>query len=124
MSTTDMEYENVSHDPSHAAHPSDLLYVKVAAFLAALTALEVATYFWEDIFNSKPSTTALVIALIPMMIIKFGTVIMYFMHLKYDNPLFKRVFLFGLVLAAVVFFVMLTSFNYWWDDYLRFLTGG
>jgi cytochrome c oxidase subunit 4 len=118
------EHENVSHDPSHVAHPSDWLYVKVALFLAALTALEVATYFWEDIFGSKPSTTALVLTLFPMMIIKFGTVIMYFMHLKYDNPLFRRVFLFGLGLAIVVFLIALTSFNYWWDDYLRFLTGG
>ena len=31
------------------------------------------------------------------------------MHLKYDNPLFKRVFLFGLILAVVVFLIMLTD---------------
>ena len=118
MSTTDIEYENVSHDPSHAAHPSDLMYVKVAVFLAVVTALEVATYFFE------PETHQLLLILVPMMIIKFGTVILYFMHLKYDNPLFKRVFLFGLILAVIVFFIMLTTFNYWWDNYLRFLTPG
>ena len=120
----DDELGNISHDPGHAAHPSDVQYVKVALFLAVLTALEVTTYFWEDIFGSKASTTALVLTLFPMMIIKFGTVILYFMHLKYDNPLFKRVFLFGLILAVIVFFIMLTTFNYWWDDYFRFLTGG
>ena len=60
--------------------------------------------------------------LFPMMFIKFGTVILYFMHLKFDNPLFKRVFLFGLFLAVIVFCIMLTTFNYWWDDYFRFLT--
>jgi cytochrome c oxidase subunit 4 len=112
------------NEADHQEHPSDLQYVKVALFLAALTALEVATYFWEDLFGSAPSTTALVLTLFPMMIIKFGTVILYFMHLRYDNPLFKRVFLFGLVLAVIVFFVMLTTFNYWWDDYFKFLTGG
>ncbi|MFL6207186.1 MAG: cytochrome C oxidase subunit IV family protein [Acidimicrobiales bacterium] len=125
MSTTteDVEYSNVSHDPDHREHPSDAQYVKVAAFLAVLTGLEVSTYFWEDIFGKKASTTALVLTLFPMMIIKFGTVILYFMHLKYDNPLFKRVFLFGLILAVIVFAVMMTTFNYWWDDYFRFLTG-
>ncbi len=125
MSTaTTTEHTDVAHDVDQEHHPSDAQYVKVALFLAVLTGLEVSTYFWEDIFGKKASTTALVLTLFPMMIIKFGTVILYFMHLKYDNPLFKRVFLFGLILAMIVFFVMLTAFNYWWDDYLRFLTGG
>ena len=118
MSTTtaeELEAEGFV-DPTVHEHPSDLMYVKVALFLAALTALEVGTYFIEE-----ASTTLLVVLLLPMMVIKFGTVIMYFMHLKYDNPIFKRVFLFGLILAVVVYFIMLTSFNYWWDDYLRFL---
>ena len=121
--TTETSVAEVN-EADHHEHPSDVKYVKVALFLGALTALEVATYFWEDLFGSAPSTTALVLTLFPMMIIKFGTVILYFMHLKYDNPLFKRVFLFGLILAVIVFFIMLTTFNYWWDDYFKFLTGG
>jgi cytochrome c oxidase subunit 4 len=112
--TTEEHPEGEVH--SHHEHPSDWLYVKVALCLALLTALEVSTYFWKS-----ASTTALVAVLFPMMIIKFGTVIMYFMHLKYDNPIFKRVFLFGLSLAVVVFVVMLTAFNFFADDYLRFL---
>jgi cytochrome c oxidase subunit IV len=102
--------------PHEHDHPSDLKYIKVALFLAALTALEVGTYFVED-----ASTTFLVVTLIPMMVIKFGTVILYFMHLRYDNPLFKRVFLFGLILAVIVFAIALTSFEYWDDDYFKFL---
>ena len=31
------------------------------------------------------------------------------MHLKYDNQLFRRVFLFGLILAVVVFIIMLVD---------------
>jgi len=106
---------NESSDHAHE-HPSDLLYVKVALFLAVLTALEVSTYFLND-----ASTTVLVLILFPMMIIKFVTVIMYFMHLKYDNPLFKRVFIFGLGLATVVFLITLTAFDFWSSEYLRFL---
>ncbi len=121
--TTTMEGPDVDHveTADHVEHPSDLKYVKIALFLVALTALEVATYFWEDIFGSAPSTGALVAVLFPMMVIKFGTVILYFMHLRYDNPLFKRVFLFGLVLAVIVFLVALTAFEFWDDQYLKFL---
>jgi cytochrome c oxidase subunit 4 len=120
MSTaTTTEHTNVAHDPGHEEHPSDAKYVKVAAFLAVLTSLEVATYFWEDIFGTKASTTALVLTLFPMMIIKFGTVILYFMHLKYDNPLFRRVFFFGLILAVIVFLIMLSTFEFWNGDFYR-----
>jgi len=124
MTTTDTELHPAPAtevDPTVHEHPSDLQYVKVAAFLAVLTALEVGTYFWDDIFGSAPSTLALVLVLFPMMIIKFGTVILHFMHLKYDNPLFKRVFLFGLILAIVVYAILLFAFEYWDDRYLRFL---
>ena len=116
--TTDHpDVDDVEH-ADHTDHPSDLKYVKVALFLAALTALEVGTYFLED-----PSTGLLVALLFPMMIIKFGTVIMYFMHLKYDNPLFKRVFLFGLVLAVAVYSIVFFAFEFFDDRYLRFLQG-
>jgi cytochrome c oxidase subunit IV len=114
--TADADHEATA---DHAEHPSDLMYVKVALFLAALTALEVGTYFIED-----ASTGLLVALLFPMMIIKFVTVIFYFMHLKYDNPLFKRVFVFGLVLATIVFLIALSAFEFWDDRYLRFLRRG
>ena len=117
-SPADEHLRNEAHGEGHEEHPSDLKYVKIALFLAAVTALEVGTYFFDL------ETGHLILLLFPMMIIKFGTVILYFMHLKYDNPLFKRVFLFGLVLAVIVFSIMLTTFNYWWDDYFRFLTPG
>lgn len=110
------EVDETVHD-----HPTDALYVKIALILGALTALEVGTYFWEDIFGSAPSTLALIITLIPMMIAKFIIVTGYFMHLKYDNPLFRRVFVFGLVLATAVFLIALTAFEFWDDRYLRFL---
>ena len=104
-------------DVEHAhEHPSDLKYVKIALLLGAITALEVGTYFVED-----ASTTFLVVSLFPMMIAKFAIVTGYFMHLKYDNPLFKRVFVFGLVLAVVVFLIALVSMEYFSDDALKYL---
>ncbi len=106
-----------SVDAEHVhEHPSDWLYVKIALILGAVTALEVGTYFIQD-----ASTTLLVLLLFPMMILKFLVVTAYFMHLKYDNPLFRRVFFFGLLLAMFVFLVALSAFEFWDDDFLKFL---
>ena len=68
-----------------------------------------------------PCTTLLVAILFPMMIVKFVVVTGYFMHLKYDNPLFRRVFFFGLLLAVAVFIAALSAFEFWDDDFLKFL---
>jgi cytochrome c oxidase subunit 4 len=100
------------HEAHQHAHPSDRNYIAVAVLLAAITALEVGTYFLED-----PSTTLLVVALFPLMIAKFAIVCGWFMHLRYDNPLFKRVFVFGLSLAIGVYIIVLTSMQFWDSGY-------
>ena len=115
--TDEEELEEHAHD-----HPSDGDYVKIAIILGVITAAEVGTYFWKDIFGSEPTTLALVATLFPMMIAKFLIVIGYFMHLRFDNPLYKRVFIFGLMLALAVFIATLSAFEFWDDRFLRFLT--
>lgn len=123
--STATQTETGQHAPEHGHdHPTDASYVKVALILGVITALEVGTYFWEDLFGSEPSTTALIVTLFPMMIAKFAIVCGWFMHLKYDNPLFKRIFVFGLVLAVVVYVVVFFAFEFFDDRYLRFLTRG
>ena len=47
-----------------------------------------------------------------MMAVKFFTVVLYFMHLKYDNVLFKRLFYSGLFLALFVYIVALLTFHF------------
>lgn len=122
-STTVTEAPEQELPPTVHPHPTDRDYVKVAVILGVITALEVGTYFWEDLFGSQPSTTALVVTLFPMMVAKFLIVIGYFMHLRYDNPLFKRVFVFGLLLAITVYMVVFFAFEFFDDRYLRFLEG-
>jgi cytochrome c oxidase subunit 4 len=111
-----------THTTEHR-HPTDADYVKIAVILGVITALEVSTYFWEDLpfFDAKPSTTALILVLFPMMTIKFGIVVAYFMHLRFDNPLFRRVFIFGIILALAVYAIFASAMDFWSDDYLRFL---
>jgi cytochrome c oxidase subunit 4 len=105
-------------------HPSDLQYVKIAALLAVITAAEVTTYFWKDIFGHALHVPALVAILFPMMIAKFAIVVGYFLHLRYDNPLFRKVFIGGLVLAVVVYCIALSAFSFWTPQYLHFLRKG
>jgi cytochrome c oxidase subunit IV len=116
LSIADPEHKGASLEPHHEAHqkahPSDWTYIKVALLLGALTALEVSSYYWEN-----ASTGALVAVLFPLMIIKFGVVVAYFMHLRYDNPLFRRVFVFGLLLAVVVYLIAMTTLQFWSDGY-------
>ena len=100
------------HEAHQHAHPSDATYIKVAALLFVITGAEVATYFIKD-----PSTTLLVALLFPMMIVKFAIVCGAFMHLRFDNPLLRRVFVFGLLLAIGVYVIMLTSMQFWSSSY-------
>jgi cytochrome c oxidase subunit 4 len=122
MSTATATAEHTDQHVAH--HPTDGQYVKIAVILGVITALEVGTYFWEDLpftDGKAASTTTLVLILFPMMIAKFAIVCGYFMHLKYDNHLFRRVFVFGLLLATAVYVIVFLAFDFFSDDYLKFL---
>ena len=110
-----MSSETLTHEVAHAdhgdhteghAHPGDKQYIVVALILGAFTALEVLTYFID--FGGLAVPT-----LIILMIIKFMMVVLYFMHLKFDSPVFMRLFITGLALAISVYFIMLAAFEYW-----------
>jgi cytochrome c oxidase subunit 4 len=91
----------------HAAdHPSEFQYVKVAVFLALVTAAEVAVFYIDALRN-------LIIPLLSaMMLIKFLAVAGYFMHLKFDSRIFRRFFVLGIVLAIAIYGVVLWTFTF------------
>jgi cytochrome c oxidase subunit 4 len=80
-------------------------YVRIAAILAAITALEVSTYYIDLGALFLPT-------LLIMMAVKFVIVVSYFMHLKYDNKLFSWVFYAGLILAITVYGIFLATFHF------------
>jgi cytochrome c oxidase subunit 4 len=84
---------------------SDAGYIKIALILAAITALEVSTYYVDFGPLFLPS-------LIIMMVVKFFMVVSYFMHLKFDNKLFSLMFYIGLGLALFVYFTALATFKF------------
>ena len=91
--------------PAHreGAHPGPAEYVKIGLTLAVITAVEVAVYYIDALSD------VLIPTLIVLSALKFSLVVLWFMHLKFDNRLFTSMFLLGLLLAFVVFVVALST---------------
>jgi cytochrome c oxidase subunit 4 len=105
MTTTAEHIDNGTHD-DHAEHGMSIMgYVKVALILAALTALEVATYFVDFGPFFMP-------VLLVLMCVKFFIVVSYFMHLKFDSKIFSFMFYAGLFLAVGVYAAFLATFKF------------
>ena len=98
-----MSTETQSQDHEHGM--SDAGYIKIALILAAITALEVSTYYVDFGPLFMPS-------LMIMMVVKFVMVVSYFMHLKFDSKIFSVLFYTGLGLALFVYFVALATFKF------------
>ncbi len=97
------------HDPTAPdhAHPSELEYIKVAIFLAVVTAAEVGVYYVEQLEDF------LVPILLGFAVIKFVMVVLWFMHLRFDSRIFRRLFTIGILLALFCYLIVLTTFHVW-----------
>jgi len=89
-----------SHHDEHGL--SFAAAIKLAIFLAVVTGLETLTYFVDFGAIAEP-------LIIILMIIKFATVVAYFMHLRYENWLFTLLFMIGIVVALGVYLVALIT---------------
>jgi cytochrome c oxidase subunit 4 len=87
------------------AHPRALEYVQIGAVLAVVTAIEVGLYYLDLAHD------LLVVLLIVLSALKFSLVVLWFMHLKFDNRLFSRLFAGGFMLALTVFLVALATLH-------------
>jgi cytochrome c oxidase subunit 4 len=95
-------HEALLHPAEHS-HPSPAKYVGIAILLAIITALEVALYY-----INMPAGL-LVAFLMVLAFLKFTMVVAFFMHLKFDSPMLRRVFITGIILAGVVYTVALLT---------------
>ncbi len=96
---------------AHEAHPNrDRTYVIVAAILAAITGLETLTYFESFIDFGRAAMPVLLVC----MVVKFYLISAFFMHLRWDHPILRRVFITGIMIALFVYVaVELTAFRFW-----------
>ena len=93
-------------DAHEHAHPSDFQYVMIALFLAIVTGAEVGLYYIKSL-----DFIVLAGLLSVLMIVKFATVVAFFMHLRFDSKLFRRIFITGLLLAIFVYMILLSTFH-------------
>jgi cytochrome c oxidase subunit IV len=92
--------------PEDVHHPGPRQYVVVALVLAVLTAIEVALFYME--FIPQPVVVGVLMVL---MILKFAIVALWFMHLRFDSRIFRRLFITGIILAITVFMIVLLTFG-------------
>ena len=99
----------ITHETEHrgGGHPSLQQYIVIAILLFAITIVEFIIIMdfpgpREKVISDalgQPSTTILLFLLSG---IKFAIVILFYMHLKFDNKLFFWMFVAGMVLAVMV----------------------
>lgn len=101
----------MSIDRAHAdhvhEHPTWKQYKWVALWLFVITVVEVWAYYIPALVNSvafKPS-------ILVMMVVKFAIVVMYYMHLKYDHSLFRKLFTGPLLIAGATLVAFLFLFK-------------
>jgi cytochrome c oxidase subunit IV len=96
----------------HGARPADApphvgwrKYAMIGVILAIITALEVAVFYID----------ALAPVLVPVLLVltagKFFLVVLYYMHLKMDHPIFGRVFWAPMALAVLVVIGLILLFH-------------
>jgi cytochrome c oxidase subunit 4 len=89
------------------SHPGPRQYVLIAVVLVILTGVEVATSYLEGTVNSN----LLIVALGIMAAVKFFLVAAWYMHMKQDSAVFRRLFITGILLATAVYGIVMFAFS-------------
>jgi cytochrome c oxidase subunit 4 len=96
-----------AHGHAEHAHPTWKQYKWVAFWLTLITAVEVWVYY----IPAFVATPIFVPALLIMSAVKFVIVVMFYMHLKYDHWIFRRIFVGSLAIAIATLFALLFLFG-------------
>ena len=88
-------------------HPTWSTYWKVALILTMITGIEVWIYYIPSFVASRLFVPSLLI----MSAVKFVTVILFYMHLRYDHKLFRALFIGPLLIAMFTLLGLLFLFG-------------
>jgi cytochrome c oxidase subunit 4 len=103
-----MSVHELPHGAPHAeehAHPGASVYIKIAVILTVITAVEVGIYYVDAL---RPLIGPILIVL---SVAKFIIVVGYYMHLKFDHPLFTWLFGFGMATAVFTIIALIALFH-------------
>ena len=106
MATAHEHAASHDHGAAAPAHASTATYLKVAAILCVVTALEYVALFIRQL------TPILVPLLLTMSLAKFALVVLFFMHLRYDSRALWVIFVAALVLATGIALSLVTLSGY------------
>jgi caa(3)-type oxidase subunit IV len=98
-----------AHAP-HKEHPSAKAYVRIGIVLAALTAIEV----WLSYSGLEGAT--LIALLLGTALLKLVLVVLWFMHLRFDDPRYARFFVLGMAGAVTLYLIVLMTFGVFLDS--------
>ncbi|MER3395883.1 MAG: cytochrome C oxidase subunit IV [Acidimicrobiia bacterium] len=87
------------------SHPGPGIYVLVAVVLGVVTLLEVWVFYFEGVRQ------VIVPILLALSAAKFALVAGFYMHLRFDSPIFRRLFLVGIVTAIAIYAAVLAMFG-------------
>lgn len=85
---------------AHGAHPTDAQYIKVALILAVITGVEVTISYVKGLGDTSAPLLIILAAA------KFFLVGSYFMHLRFDTRVLRRLFVTGIILAIIVYIIV------------------
>jgi cytochrome c oxidase subunit IV len=87
-------------------HPSAKEYIRIFVILVVFTSIEVSIWYVRQQMGGWYLPV-----LFPLMIAKFSLVVLFFMHLRFDDRRFSRFFLMGLAGAVTLYFIVLLTFK-------------
>ena len=90
----------------HGHHPTPRQYVLIAVVLVVITGIEIATSYIDT-----GHTNLIILALFVMAAVKFFLVAAWYMHMKVDQPFFRRIFVVGMVGAGIVYGIVILVFS-------------
>jgi cytochrome c oxidase subunit 4 len=96
------------HHPEEHEHPNWGTYKWVALWLTLITIFEVWLYYIPSFVASK----LFIPTLLSMSALKFAIVVMFYMHLKYDHTIFRRLFVGPLIIAILTLVSLLFLFGH------------
>src|SRR5689334_22227098 len=91
---------------AHSNHPTPRQYVLIAVVLVVLTAIEIAISYIDT-----EHTNLIIFALFAMGAAKFFLVAGWYMHMRNDQPFFRRIFVIGMIGAGIVYGIVMLMFS-------------
>jgi cytochrome c oxidase subunit IV len=104
-----MDTTHASPSAAHApgeGHATVQTYIRVAVVLGILTAIEIGALYVPGLPNHLLVTLLLVFS-----VFKFGLVVAFFMHLRYDNKLLTALFVGPLLIAMLIILALMALFS-------------